>query len=100
MGLPPVGKEYMCFQKDGKTSQAARCIKSRMMNKFIYSVLYVDTFEQQCVVLKCMLQSQHIKDCLHTIGIDKSLNNDALYEQKFLENLKNYKQAGKCNDQK
>ena len=25
--LPPVGKEYMCFQKDGKTAQAARCIK-------------------------------------------------------------------------
>ena len=27
MILPPVGKEYMCFQKDGKTAQASRCIK-------------------------------------------------------------------------
>ena len=25
--LTPVGKEYMCFQNDGKTTQAARCIK-------------------------------------------------------------------------
>ena len=24
--LPPVGKEYVCFQKDGKTSQAVGCI--------------------------------------------------------------------------
>ena len=37
--LPPVGKEYMCFQKDGKTAQAARCIKSRIMTKLIDSVL-------------------------------------------------------------
>ena len=26
MILPPVSREYMCFQKDGKTDQAARCI--------------------------------------------------------------------------
>ena len=33
--LPPVGKEYICFQKDGKTSQANRCIKSRIMTKLM-----------------------------------------------------------------
>ena len=33
--LPTVGKEYMCFQKDGKTSQDTRCIKSRIMTKAI-----------------------------------------------------------------
>ena len=25
--LPPIGKEYICFQKDGKYAQANRCIK-------------------------------------------------------------------------
>ena len=42
--LPPVGKEYMCFQKDGKNSQAARCIKSRIITKVSYYVIYIDTF--------------------------------------------------------
>ena len=27
MILPPVGREYICFQNDGKTAQDARCIK-------------------------------------------------------------------------
>ena len=30
-----VGKEYMCFQNDGKTAQTANCIKSRIMTKVI-----------------------------------------------------------------
>ena len=55
--LPTVGKEYICFQKDGKTAQSARCIKSRITNKVIGSVISIDTFEQQYVVLKFMLQS-------------------------------------------
>ena len=42
--LPPVGKEYMCFLKEVKTDQAARCIKSRIMTKLIYFVLSIDTF--------------------------------------------------------
>ena len=54
--LLPVGKEYMCFQNDGKNAQAARCIKSRIMTKAIDSVLSIDNFEQQCVVLKVILQ--------------------------------------------
>ena len=40
--LHPVGKEYMCFQKNGKTAQAAKCIKSRMITKVVYYVLLVD----------------------------------------------------------
>ena len=55
--LPPVGKEYMCFQKDGKTAQDARCIKSSIMTKVIDYVLSIDTFEQKCVVLKNVFQS-------------------------------------------
>ena len=37
--LPPVGKEYMCFMKEGKSDQAARRIKSRIMTKVIDYVL-------------------------------------------------------------
>ena len=37
--LPPVGKEYMFFMKYGKTAQAARCIKSRIMTKVLDYVI-------------------------------------------------------------
>ena len=69
------------------------------MTKVIDSVLSVDTFEQQCVVLKGMLQPPRIKDHIHTIGIDQSLSNNALYEHKRLQNIKNLnKYAGKCDN--
>ena len=98
--LPPVGKEYMCFLKDGKTAQSARCIKSRRMTKVINYVLLVDTFEQKIVVLKGMLQSPQLKDHVHTIDIDQYISKNAIYEHKCLENIKKiYKQAGKCDDQ-
>ena len=96
--LPPVGKYYMCFQKDGKTAQAARCIKPRIMTKVIDYFLSIDTFEQQCVVLKGMLQSLQLKDHAETIIIDQYLRNNALYEHKCLENIKKlYKNVGKCD---
>ena len=38
--LPPVGKEYMCFQIDSKYSQADKCVKYRIMTKIIDCVLY------------------------------------------------------------
>ena len=47
--------------KEGKSDQAAMCIKSRIMTKFIDCVLSIDTFEQQCVVLKGMLQLLRLK---------------------------------------
>ena len=87
--LPPVGKYYMCFMKEGKYYQAARCIKSRIMTKVIDSVFSIYTFEQQCVVFKGMLKSPRLKDHVQTIGIDKSLSNNAIYEHKCLENIKN-----------
>ena len=97
---PPVGKEYMCFQNDGKSVQAARCIKSRIMTKVVYSVLSIDTFEQKCVVLKGMLKSLCLKYHVNTIGIDQSLSNNALYEHNSLHKInKLYKRAGKCDGQ-
>ena len=69
-----------------------------MINKVIDSVLSTDSFEQQRVVLKGMLQSQRLKDHVKNIGIDQSLSNNALYEQKCLQNInKLYKHAGKCD---
>ena len=90
MRLPPVGKEYMCFQKNGKTAQSVRCIKSRIMTKLIDSVISTDTFEQQCVLIKGILQSLCLKYHVQTIGIDPSLRNNALYEHKFLQNIKKF----------
>ena len=47
----------MCFHNDGKTAQAAKCIKFRIMAKVIDYVLSIDTFEQKCIMLKYVLQS-------------------------------------------
>ena len=44
--LPPVGREYMCFLKEGKYEQDVRCIKSRIMTKVIVHVISIDRFEQ------------------------------------------------------
>ena len=47
------------------------------------------------------MQSPRLKYHVQTIGIDKSLSNNDLYEYKCLENInKLYKQGGKCDDQK
>ena len=71
------------------------------MTKVIDSVLVIDTFEQQCVVIKGMLQSSQPKDCVQTIDIYPYLRNNAIYEHKCLENIKTlYKQYVKCYDQK
>ena len=67
--LPPAGKEYLCFQINGKSSQAAKCVKSKIITKFINSILSIDTFEQKYVVIKGMLQSLRLKYHMKTIGI-------------------------------
>ena len=74
--------------KEGKSDQAARCIKSRIMTKVIGFVLSIDTFEQQSVVLKVMFQSPRLKYHIQTIDIDPSLSKNSIYEHKCLENTK------------
>ena len=54
--LPPLGKEYFCFQVYNKSPHAAQCVKSRVLNKVIDSILSINTSEQQYVLIKCMLQ--------------------------------------------
>ena len=98
--LPPVGKEYMCFQIDGKSILAAKCVKSRIIPKVVDCVLFVDTCEQQCVVLKGMLQSPCIKDYMKNIGIDLSLSNSGLFEHRCLQKTKKfYQHAGNFGNQ-
>ena len=47
-----------------------------------------------------MFKSPCLTDHVKTIGIDQSLSNNALFEHKCLQNIKNlYKHSGKCDDQ-
>ena len=97
--LPPLGKEYLCFQLDNKSPHAAQCVKSRVLNKFIDSILYINTFEQKCVVIKCMLQSSRLEDNMKTIGIDQSSFIRYSFEHRCMNNIKNiYQHSGKCDD--
>ena len=90
----------MCFQNNGKTAQAAKCIKSIITTKMIDSVLLIDKFEQQCVVFKGMSHSPRLKYHVKTIDIGQYLRNNALFENKFIKKIKKlYKHAGKCDDQ-
>ena len=70
------------------------------MTNVVDYFLSIDTFEEQRVMLKVMLQLPRLKYHVHTIGIDQSLRKNALYEHKCLQNIKNlYKHDGKCDDQ-
>ena len=77
--LPPVGKEYICFQIDVKSAQAAKYVKYVIIVKVISYILSVDTFEEKCVVLKGVLQSPRLKYHMNTIGIDQSLRKSAIF---------------------
>ena len=70
------------------------------MNKVVGYILYVDTFEQQCVVIKGMLKSPRLEDHMKTIGIDQPLCKRSYFEHKFLNNIKMiYQHVGKCDYQ-
>ena len=70
------------------------------MNKAIDSILYIYIFEQQFVVIKCMLQSPRLEYHMKIIGIDQSLCNRYSFEHKCFNNIKKiYQHVGKCDDQ-
>ena len=95
-----MGKEYLCFRVNSKSSHADQCVKSRVLNKAIDSIRYIDTFEQKCVVIKCMLRSSLIEDHMKTIGIDQSSFTRSSFEHICMNNIKNiYQHADKCDDQ-
>ena len=62
----------MCFHANSKSPHADQCVKSRILNKAVDSILSIDIFEQQCVVIKGVLQSSRLEDHMKTIGIDQS----------------------------
>ena len=98
--LPPADKEYFCFNINRRSSYAAQCVKSRIMKNAIDSIIYIDRFEQQCVLIKGMLQSPRLEDHMKTIGIDQSLCNRYFFKQKCLNNIKKiYQHTGKCDNQ-
>ena len=71
-----------------------------MLNKSIDYILSIDTFEQQCVVIECMLQSSRLEYHMKTIGIDQSLFKISSFEHKCMSSIKKiYQHAGKCDNQ-
>ena len=73
-----------------KLTRPPGVLKRRIMTKVIDSVIFIDTFEQQCVMLKAMLQSLRLKDHVHNIGIEQSLRNFFLMNTKVLKTSINY----------
>ena len=69
--LPPEGKEYMCFHIGGKSAQADNCVNSNIITKLVCYVIYIDAFEQKCVLIKGVLKSPHIREHVGTVGIDQ-----------------------------
>ena len=43
--LSPSGKYYLCFQSDGESIRAAQFINSRALDKFIKTVISIESFE-------------------------------------------------------
>ena len=68
--LPPTAKECLCFQINGKSSQAAKCIKSRIITKVINYILSVDTFEFFLLGLTVCYNHQVSNITIKNIGID------------------------------
>ena len=56
---------------DGKTAHSIQCSKSCAFTKVIDLILGIESFEQQCVILKGMLHSYQLKEHMVTIGIDQ-----------------------------
>ena len=90
----------MCFHINSKSYHADQYVKSSKFNKVVYSILSIETFEQQCVVIKCMIQSSYIEDHMNTIGVDQSSFTSYSFEHICMNNIKKiYQHAGKCDDQ-
>ena len=85
--LPPVGKEYVCFHINSKFPHASQCVKSRMQNKAIDSILYIYTLGKKTIVIKCMFQSSRLEDYMKTIGINLSLFTKSYFEHRLLPTL-------------
>ena len=85
---------------DWETAHAVQCSKSRTLTKVIDLIFEIESFEQQSVIIKGLLQSDRLEQDMVTIGINPSLSNSELYVHRCLENIKKlYTYAIKCDDQ-
>ena len=97
--IPPYGKQYLCFQSDGKSDHAAQCVKSMVLNKFIDLILQIALFEQQCVIIKGLLQPDRLKQHRINIEMDQLLSNNEMYGHRCLVKTKKlYTCTGRCDD--
>ena len=62
-----------------ESSHAAQCEKPRALIKFPKAIFNIDSFEQQRVIIKGLLQSKQLKRHMVTIGVDQSLSKSDLY---------------------
>ena len=56
--IPPSGNEYIFFQTDRETVHVSQCTKSRLFTKLIESIIGIESFQQQFVILKGLFQSE------------------------------------------
>ena len=83
---------------DGKTAHTAQCSKSCALTKVIDLILEIESFEQQCVIIKGFFWSERLENHMVAIGVDQSLSNSAMYKHRCLENIKKlYKSVGECD---
>ena len=55
--LTPSNKEYIYSHIDGKSSHESQCAKTRALKGVIDLIIEIKSFEQQCVILKILFQS-------------------------------------------
>ena len=65
--LPRLGKEHLGFQIEWKSAHAAKCVKSKALIKVLRVIFEIDSFEQQCVIMEGLLQSENMV----SIGVDQ-----------------------------
>ena len=58
----------------GERGHSAQCSKSRALTEVIDLILDIESFEQQCVIIRGLLQSDRLKQHMVTIGIDQALS--------------------------
>ena len=59
------------FHKYGKSAHDSQCTKSRLLTKVIDKIIYIDSFEHKCVIIKGLLHSERLKQHIIFIGVDQ-----------------------------
>ena len=58
--------------------------KSRVLTKEIDTIIDIDKFEKQCLIIKGLLKLELIKQHMVIIGVDQWLSNSDLYKHRCL----------------